>query len=515
MKCPENKKTGMEAAMPDQNLPRSKTATDENADWRLQEIERNKKEFFAEARDGFYISTREGHFIDCNDALVTILGYSSRKEVLSLDLNVDLWGDPDDRPRFQAMIEKQGFVRGYEGTFKRKDGEFVYVSLSSHVWRDKDGNIAGYRGFVVDRTQEKLMRDQLAASETRYRDLFNSIPDGVFVTDAKGTITDCNRAICDILGCRCEEFLGMNYYRDLFVDADDVMKFRRKFTEEGWVNDYELQMVRKDGTIRDVSLSGYAVKDNEGKVVTYQGLIRDITESKRLRRRLIQSERLSAMGKMASQLAHELNNPVFGIMNCLELVKGGLPETNEKRKYLELAYNECKRTSGLLMKMLKFFKPDDEQKQSTEINKLIAETLLFYERQFKNLNIRVYSDLAPDLPAIMAVGSHLKQVFINMIINANTAMPNGGDLRVGSRFNPEKEEIVVTIEDTGVGIPPRNVERIFDAFFTTKKEVKGVGLGLSICYGFIKEHSGRIDVASEVGKGTTFAIYLPLNPSDE
>jgi len=489
--------------------------SDEETEQRLLDIERNKKEFFAEARDGFYISTREGQFIDCNDALVKMLGYSTTQEVLGLDLNTQLWGNAEDRPKFQAIIEEHGFVRGYEGSFRRKDGELIYVSLSSYVWRDKCENIGGYRGFVVDRTQEQLMRAQLAESETKYRDLFNSIRDGVFIADGKGTVTDCNQALLDIIGYTREEFLGMNYYRDLCVNADDVMEFRRKITSEGEVHEYELQIARKDGTVRDVSMSGYATKDLEGWVIGYQGLMRDTTESKRLRRQLIQSERLSAMGKMASQLAHELNNPIFGIMNCLELTKDSLPDAYEKKKYLDLAYNECKRTSGLLIKMLKFFKPDDEQKSSTDINKLIEETLLFYERQFQNLNIRVITDLAPSLPFIMAVGSHLKQVFINMVINANTAMPNGGELRIGSRFDSEQEDIVVTVEDTGVGIPPQNLERIFDAFFTTKKEVKGVGLGLSICYGFIREHSGRIGVASELGKGTIFTIYLPLNPPEE
>lgn len=488
---------------------------EEVTDPRLLEIERNKKEFFAEARDGFYISTREGQFIDCNDALVKMLGYSTPQEVLDLDLNTQLWGNPEDRPEFQAIIENQGFVRDYQGTFKRRDGQLIYVSLSSHVWRDKGGNIGGYRGFVVDRTQEKLMQYQLAASEIKYQDLFDNIRDGVFITDARGTITDCNQTLCGLVGYSRQEFLGMNYYRDLFVNADDVMEFRRTFTREGEVNDYEMQVVRKDGTIRDVSMSGYATRNPTGTVSSYQGLMRDITEAKRLRRQLIRSERLSAMGKMASQLAHELNNPIYGIMNCLELIKDAVPEPHEKRRYLDLAYNECKRTSGLLIKVLKFFKPDDEQKSRTDINKLLEETLLFYEKQFKNLNIAVITELAPDLPAMMAVGSHLKQVFINMVINANTAMPNGGELRVGCRFDPQEDSIVVTITDTGVGIPPQNVERIFDAFFTTKKEVKGVGLGLSICYGFIREHHGRIDVASEVGKGTTFTIYLPLNPPED
>ncbi len=350
--------------MSDRNVLSINKIGDEENVRRLLDIERNKKEFFAEARDGFYISTREGQFIDCNDALVNMLGYSTKQEVLAIDLNTQLWGNDEDRPKFQAIIEEHGFVRGYEGTFRRKDGRPIYVSLSSYVWRDKDGNIGGYRGFVVDRTQEKLMRDQLAESETKYRDLFNSIRDGVFIADAKGTVTDCNPALLNIIGYAREEFLGMNYYRDLCVNADDVIVFRGKITGEGEVNDYELQIARKDGTVRDVSMSGYATKNDEGEVVSYQGLMRDITEAKRLRRQLIQSERLSAMGKMASQLAHELNNPIFGIMNCLELTKDSLPDTHERKKYLDLAYNECKRTSGLLIKMLKFLQAGRREEES-------------------------------------------------------------------------------------------------------------------------------------------------------
>ncbi|MBI4964098.1 MAG: PAS domain S-box protein [Desulfomonile tiedjei] len=479
---------------------------------RLEDIERNKVEFYAEARDGFYISTREGQFLDCNDALVKMLGYRATEDVLCLDLNTELWADPEERPRFQAIIERQGFVRDYQGTFRSKDGQVIYVSLSSHVWRDRLGKVGGYRGFVVDRTREKLMSDQLQILETRYKNLFGNIRDGVFISDAEGTVIDCNEALCEIVGRTRAEFMGMNYYKDLFVNPEAVLDFRRKFTNYGEVNDYELQLVRKDGTIRDIAMSGYATRNAEGEIMSYQGLMRDITEAKRLRRQLIQSERLSAMGKMALQLAHELNNPIYGIMNCLELVKGVVPPANEKRKFLDLAYNECKRTSGLLIKMLKFFRPDDEKKSPTDINKLIEETLLFYEKQLKNLNINVTTELSPDLPEFPAVENQLKQVFINMIINANTAMPSGGDLRVTSRFDRGRRRILVTIEDTGVGIPPENLERIFDAFFTTKNEVKGVGLGLSICYGFIKEHGGEIDVASEVGKGTVFTISLPVTP---
>lgn len=474
---------------------------------RLLTIERSYEEFFAEARDGFFISTREGGLIDCNDALVDMLGYKVTEEVLTLDLFSDIWMNSQDKAAFQAKIESQGEVRDYEAVFRKKSGSPLNVELSAQVWRDRYGNIGGYRGFIVDATHRKFMEDRLQKTEIKFGELFENILDGVFISDADGRVIDCNSALCGIVGYTREEFLGMDYYKELFVSADDIADFRKKLTSEGSVRDYELQARLKDGSVRDISMSGYASMNSSGEIINYQGLMRDVTETKRIRAQLIQTE--SAMGRMASQLAHELNNPIYGIMNCLELLKDAIPESNERRRYLDLAYNECQRTSGLLIKMLKFFKPDNEEKKPTDVNKLLEETLLFYERQFKNLNIRVHVDLSLDLPQVMAIGSQLKQVFINMIINANTAMPSGGDLSVTSRFRPEENDVAVTIRDSGVGISPEYRERIFEAFFTTKKKVKGVGLGLSISYGFIREHGGRIDVQSEVGKGTTFNIYLP------
>ncbi|MBM3302337.1 MAG: PAS domain S-box protein, partial [Deltaproteobacteria bacterium] len=295
--------------------------TMEQIEERRQEVQRNYEEFFAAARDGFYISTREGEFLDCNDALVKMLGHRVTEEVLVLDLNTDLWMNPWDRTRFQAIIEEQGYVRDYRAVFKRKDGSPLYVTLSSHVWTDRQGNIRGYRGFVVDRTEERKMSAQLQATEIKYRDLFTSIHDGVFSSDSEGAVLDCNRALRDLVGYSKEELLGMNFYRDLFVNADDVMNIRKEFSESGSIRDYEVQVERKDGSVTDVSISGYSTKTPEGAIVAYQWVVRDITEAKRLRKQLIQSERQSAMGKMAAQLAHELNNPIFGIMNCLEMLK--------------------------------------------------------------------------------------------------------------------------------------------------------------------------------------------------
>ena len=497
--------------MPSSDFPWYSGLTKEQIELRRLEIENSKREFFAEARDGFYISTREGQFLDCNRALVRMLGYESIAEVLSLDLNCELWAHAEDRPQFQETIEHLGYVRDYQGAFKHKSGRLVHISLSSHVWLDENGTVRGYRGFVVDRTPEKLLHDRLTALETRYRDLFKNLRDGVFVSDDVGTIIDCNPAFCDIIGYSRDEFLSMDYYRHLFVDKTAIVDFRRQFTRYGSIQDYELQIIRKDGSIRDVSLSGYASRSIEGHVMSYQGMMRDITEAKRLKNRLVESEKLSAMGRMASHLAHELNNPLYGIMNCVDLVRSSLPENYDQRKYLDLAFDECQRTSGLLIKMLKFCKPDNEQKCLINLNTLLEETLLFYVRQFKNQNIRVVTDFDDQLPMFIAIPNQLKQVFINMIVNANAAMTSGGELRVFSRYDAPGNQIIISIEDTGVGIPKENLERIFEAFFTTRKEVKGVGLGLSLCHGIVSNHNGRIEVESKVGSGTVFKIYFPCN----
>ena len=202
--------------------------TTDEIDDRITEIQRNYIGFFKEARDGFYISTREGRFLDCNEALVKMLGYRVLEEGLALDLNKDLWMYPEHRSTFQKIIEEHGYVQDYEAIFKRKDGQPLYVSLSSHVWKDHLGRVEGYRGFVVDHTEKKLMCDQLAATETKHRDLFENIQDGMFIADAEGKVTNCNQALCDITGYTKAEFLAMNYYRDLFIGPEEVTGFQEK-----------------------------------------------------------------------------------------------------------------------------------------------------------------------------------------------------------------------------------------------------------------------------------------------
>ena len=194
-------------------------------------------------------------------------------------------------------------------------------------------------------------------------------------------------------------------------------------------------------------------------------------------------------------------------MNTLELLKTEIPTQSKRRKILDMALSETVRLTELLRKMLSFSKPDEEEKQPTDINTILDEILLLVRKQLQEHSIRISSSFADDLGKVYASRNQLRQVFLNMISNARHAMPDGGTLTI--KTMAKEDNIYIETTDTGIGIREEDINKIFDAFFTTKDGVKDVGLGLSVCYGFIKEHGGDIRVSSNRGSGTTFTIILP------
>jgi two-component system NtrC family sensor kinase len=195
-------------------------------------------------------------------------------------------------------------------------------------------------------------------------------------------------------------------------------------------------------------------------------------------------------------------------MNTLELLKTEIPPESKRRRILELSLSEIQRLSEMLRNMLSFSKPEEEARKRINLNDLLEGILLMMERQMRESNVRVVLDLDSQIPEVMASTNQMRQVMLNMFKNAKEAMPNGGTLTV--RTANEDQKVSVHIQDSGVGIPEEIRNKIFEAFFTTKQKVKGVGLGLSVCYGIIKDHGGDIKVESEEGKGTTFTVSLPI-----
>ncbi len=222
---------------------------------------------------------------------------------------------------------------------------------------------------------------------------------------------------------------------------------------------------------------------------------------------LMQSEKLAAMGRLTSHIAHELNNPIYGIMNTLELLKTEIPPKSKRSKILEMSLSETQRVAEMLRNMLSFSKPEEEVRRPIDVNELMESIVLFIDRQMRESNIDIETRFAREIPKVKGSTNQLRQVLLNIIRNAKEAMPQGGVLCLETIS--EDTRVIIHIKDTGIGIPKEIRDKIFEAFFTTKQEVKGVGLGLSVCYGIIKDHGGEIGVESEEGGGTTFSVILP------
>jgi signal transduction histidine kinase len=301
-----------------------------------------------------------------------------------------------------------------------------------------------------------------------------------------------------------------------------VMKMLRSddYGGKGVMNSYPLLFKKQNGEDVDANLSASILYDEDGKEIASVGILVDIGERLEMertlsetRQQLLHSEKLAAMGRLTSQIAHEVNNPLFGIMNTLELMKTEIPATNKRRKLLDMSISEIERLADMLKKMLTFSKPDQEDKIEIDINTALADILLFYEKRLRENSIKIKTFFTSEPCTVMASRDQLRQVFINIISNALDAMPDGGALSLSTGFR-NKNTMTISITDTGIGIAEENLEKIFDSFFTTKKDVvKGVGLGLSVCYGFIQDLGGDIQVNSKPGEGTTFIISLPCKSS--
>jgi two-component system NtrC family sensor kinase len=422
------------------------------------------------------------------------------------------------------LVERLGFIKDFEVEFKKKNGERITVLLTATAKRDEEGKIIGYEGLNIDITDRKKMEKELKEANDFLMNLIESSVDGIIVTDMKGDILIFNKGAENLLGYRAEEVVEKMNIRSIYQPgvAKEVMEKLRSpdFGGVGKLTSFPIFHRRKDGELIEGDLSASIIFDEKGNEIASVGIFKDLRERlgmerelQKMREALLQSEKLAAMGRLTSQIAHELNNPIYGIMNTLELLKTEIPPESKRRRILELSLSEIQRLSEMLRNMLSFSKPEEEKRRPIKVDELVEGILLMMEKQMRESTIQVETFFDPDIPEIMASTNQMRQVMLNIIKNAKEAMPKGGTLSV--RTTRGEGKVLIHIRDTGIGIPEEIRDKIFEAFFTTKQKVKGVGLGLSVCYGIIKDHGGEIKVESEEGKGTTFMISLPIERRDQ
>jgi PAS domain S-box-containing protein len=389
---------------------------------------------------------------------------------------------------------------------KKQDGTF----LSSEDW-ELMTTISGSAALALENadlySRESIRAMEMQRLKDYSEDIIESLTVGVAVIDDGGLIIGWNRVLEDQMGLRkeaalrrgLEEVLGPGTYATLFP-SETQQDFRL-------LSEATLEVPGGGKKIFDIART--PLLDNAlrpyGTIIVFE----DITEKISLQQRLLTSEKLASIGLLSAGVAHEINTPLTGISSYIQMLQKKLTDTHYAQ-ILEKVEAQTDRVARIIKNLLAFARnPSDTSFHRVDIKESLEEILSLIDYKLKNMNIRLDLELNP-IPPIHAQGERLQQVFINIILNALDAMPQGGTL--GIRLTEGEGQAIVRISDTGAGIKPEHLTHIFDPFFTTKGIGKGTGLGLSISYAIVKEHDGHIQVASEIGKGSAFTITLPKGP---
>jgi len=272
---------------------------------------------------------------------------------------------------------------------------------------------------------------------------------------------------------------------------------------------YKFPLVNRAGQGLMVNVSVTPLEDKHGTKLGRLVLLNDITERVQLEQQLLQTEKLTSLGLLAAGVAHEVNTPLAVISNYIQMLARQLPGDDSRQKIIEKIVKQTFRASEIVNNLLNFSRTGAAEFTAISMNEVIEETLSLVSHPFRAAHVSVIKTFEENLPCVKGSGNRLQQVFLNLFLNARDAMPSGGMLEVRTASRNGSVEVEVT--DTGVGISGDNMNRIFDPFFTTKATGRGTGLGLSVSYGIVQEHNGRIEVRSTPGKGTSFRLEFPAN----
>ncbi len=476
-----------------------------------EEHEKEKRftKLFENLQEGVYFSSPEGKLLDANAALVRMLGYGSKDELLAQEPQ-GLSYEQNAAPVLKRTEGDQGGVRTREIVMRRRDGSAVAFLDTSCAAEDGTGKVVRYQGTLVDVTERREMERTLRQQEEFQRYLLESFPDLILVIDLNECYSFVSSRMRDLLGYQPEEFLGKKV-QDLREISPEFADFYRKASHgEGMAGLCDYAARHRDGSWRTLRASSSPLFDAQRRVSGMIVSVRDITLEKKLEQQIIQSERLAAMGQMIGGFAHELNNPLTSVLGVAELLEDA-EVSAPVRKQITVLQQQARRAVEIVQNLMYFSRPPAPGKSSVNLSELMQRTLHLHAYSLRKSNITV--DFLPEsaLPEISGDPHQLMQVFLNLILNAEQAIRevrDGGTLRI--RLAKGEGAVLAILQDDGPGIPNEILTKIFDPFYTTKRPGRGTGLGLSICKAILREHGGNVDAASGPGGGAVFTVTLPI-----
>src|SRR5580704_3726724 len=475
-----------------------------------REAERRYRELFDSIQEGLFFATPDGRFLDVNDAMVRMLGYGSREEMLRSDVSPHLYPAPAARERFLQALAERGVLRNYEETLRRKDGTLLHTLQNITAVRDANGKIVQIRGLMLDVTEQRTFQSQLQRERDFNQKILNTTQSMILVLDTAGLISYANRRAFES-GYREDELIGHRLvdwveasHRSDFDAALDTTALGHQ------VENLELRVRRSDASMGHFSISLSPMRDEQNIVNSVVVVMTDITDAVLLQAKLAHSERMAAIGRLVSGVAHEVNNPLAAILGFTDLLLENPEVPVSAREDLQIILQETQRTKDIVQDLLSFARQRPVQREPVQVNTVLRQTIKLRSYDFASHGVEVTEEFDETLEPALGDAQQLQQVFLNILNNAYDAVQETGRRgRIEIRTERDGNSVQVLVSDNGTGIA--DPQHIFDPFYTTKQPGKGTGLGLSICYGIVRAHGGEIQCWNNTESGgSTFVVRIPI-----
>ncbi len=465
---------------------------------KLQEREEYFRRLFEYSNDAVFIYDFNGSIVDVNNKACQMLGYTKKEfyQISFFELQTK-----EELTKSKAAFKtgaNTGSVR-FESLFQKKDGSTINIEISSSIVDLKKGIM---QSIVSNITERKEMEQSLRESEEKFRTFMETASDLMYITDANGNISYINNAMLNTLGYSKEEIIGMPFHEILCKETLEDSKKKRQELMKIEKDTHELVWETKTRKKIIGEMKAVGIYDHEGHFQGIRGIFRDMTERKKIE----ESQRLTLLGKLAADMAHEVNNQLMVIDTRSKICLMRKPKDNEIKNDIQIISNQCDQIKDIVKRLLTFSKPSRGDFKEVNINDSIDFVVNLIEKQFLHNNIKIIKKLSSPPLKVKVDEKQIQEVFLNLLRNAFDAINDKGTITISTLR--ENDHIQIDFTDTGIGIPETNMKQIFNPFFTTKEH--GTGLGLSVCYGIIKGHHGDLQYKSKPGEGTTASISLPI-----